>query len=944
MSRKAGVISINLDAGTAKFMVDMNAAKAKIHEFREHAVSEARATGAGMKVIEGQLLNNKRAAESFLEHILGSGPLLQAAFPIVGAVAFGAVLGELGKKAYEFYREMEDAPQRMARAFRELDAPLRLTNDQLALANDNLENDIAKLEGRHENTLALTLDAARLSADRLADSLDKDLVSLQKVLKEADAGFWQKLFGAAGTETVQKNLFGEHGFGGFRKQIEDITERGTERIHAAKDKGSIEAAQRDLKTELEKAYADNLALYDKFILLLSKKGPTLMGIRDLQGKLIGEDDRESLLQSTRLARQHLLMEKQNVGLETTKTGLEGRKADLEAAKVNAGLDRPFQDRMKALGAEIAGVIAKMEAIGQPEAVQVMAKAFADAQKAIVETNKALDNLHSKLTPAQEAQILLAEETKAGMEAEAAWKTKMAAATTATDDRIRSLNLLTAAIGKGYEATKLANVETRLMQEFGKDLKDPARRADVDARRGALAGEFDAQRAEQSARVVDNLNDQIELERKLADAQMRGAKAVREAALAVKISKMEQVTATKEEIKAVIDLYNAQQATAAMTDLGRIEQRIQATRRLTAAIMGGAEAERKAALENQYAADEFAGRTPEAIANQRESDELEHHRQITAEAMRTGLSYQDQLQRIGEMRAELQKIKVSQGDTLAIEISLRDLENQRLHILAEESLRLGGLRDGVRAFFLEMQTDAKRASEILYEAMNSALDRTSSNLAKLLTGQKTNWAQAFQEIGGQMVESSIKSTLQKGLGALGSKLGLDKFGFDLGGKPDGSSESKALWVRMTAAGTLKPALQGVPGGIDLGGLFGGGSKGGMIFSFLGKLFGGAAGGGESVSSSLSFPTRVAGGEVDRSIAYLVGETGPELFVPESRGSIVPNGGRGGGGATIVNYQIDARGADLGAANRMARAMEAVHRSAVATAVQATHERTKRVPGR
>lgn len=35
-------------------------------------------------------------------------------------------------------------------------------------------------------------------------------------------------------------------------------------------------------------------------------------------------------------------------------------------------------------------------------------------------------------------------------------------------------------------------------------------------------------------------------------------------------------------------------------------------------------------------------------------------------------------------------------------------------------------------------------------------------------------------------------------------------------------------------------------------------------------------------------RAAGGTVDAGLAYLVGEQGPELFVPQSAGSVVPNG--------------------------------------------------------
>ncbi len=62
----------------------------------------------------------------------------------------------------------------------------------------------------------------------------------------------------------------------------------------------------------------------------------------------------------------------------------------------------------------------------------------------------------------------------------------------------------------------------------------------------------------------------------------------------------------------------------------------------------------------------------------------------------------------------------------------------------------------------------------------------------------------------------------------------------------------------------------------------GIGGGGVFGLLGGLFnfGGA---------------RAAGGPVSAGSAYLVGEKGPELFVPGISGAIIPNGGRSGGGS-------------------------------------------------
>jgi len=61
--------------------------------------------------------------------------------------------------------------------------------------------------------------------------------------------------------------------------------------------------------------------------------------------------------------------------------------------------------------------------------------------------------------------------------------------------------------------------------------------------------------------------------------------------------------------------------------------------------------------------------------------------------------------------------------------------------------------------------------------------------------------------------------------------------------------------------------------------------GESFSFLGTSGPGYSGG------------RASGGPVSGGSAYTVGERGPELFVPGSSGSIVPNGG--GGMAITIN---------------------------------------------
>jgi len=66
--------------------------------------------------------------------------------------------------------------------------------------------------------------------------------------------------------------------------------------------------------------------------------------------------------------------------------------------------------------------------------------------------------------------------------------------------------------------------------------------------------------------------------------------------------------------------------------------------------------------------------------------------------------------------------------------------------------------------------------------------------------------------------------------------------------------------------------------------------------------------EGISAALRIPFKAMGGPVSSGSPYVVGEQGPELFVPHASGTIVPNNKMSGGGASsggvTVNYNIAA----------------------------------------
>ncbi len=94
-------------------------------------------------------------------------------------------------------------------------------------------------------------------------------------------------------------------------------------------------------------------------------------------------------------------------------------------------------------------------------------------------------------------------------------------------------------------------------------------------------------------------------------------------------------------------------------------------------------------------------------------------------------------------------------------------------------------------------------------------------------------------------------------------------------------------------------------------------------FLGSL----AGGGGFVGGLIS-GARAGGGPVSGGQRYLVGENGPEIFEPSTSGVIIPNAvASSGGGSMTIHMPIDARGAQQGVAEQIARVAPAIVAAAV-----------------
>jgi hypothetical protein len=129
---------------------------------------------------------------------------------------------------------------------------------------------------------------------------------------------------------------------------------------------------------------------------------------------------------------------------------------------------------------------------------------------------------------------------------------------------------------------------------------------------------------------------------------------------------------------------------------------------------------------------------------------------------------------------------------------------------------------------------------------------------------------------------------------------------------------------------------------------GSSTGGGLPGFLSNLFGigGSSGGGAAAAAGgVTVPGFedgflegfADGGNPPVGVPSIVGENGPELFVPQSAGTIVPNG-QYGGSTQIIN--IDARGSTPGSAPAIQRAVQTALQQNVRQSVAASIDYQRR----
>ena len=208
---------------------------------------------------------------------------------------------------------------------------------------------------------------------------------------------------------------------------------------------------------------------------------------------------------------------------------------------------------------------------------------------------------------------------------------------------------------------------------------------------------------------------------------------------------------------------------------------------------------------------------------------------------------------------------------------------------------------------EFVISTRDAAGQMREIATSSLNTVNSEIVKAMSGQRTS----FSNAGASIFRNVASIGLQKAEGAILGGLGF-------GGKADGS-QSKPLYVRIAGGMT------------------------GAASSLASKAAGGVGGFFGSLMQHL--PMFADGGPISANMMSIVGERGPELFMPSMAGHIIPNhqlsGSRGNGD---IHINVDATGATDPAQTHAAvvRGITFAAPQIVAASQQASLERNRRTP--
>lgn len=203
--------------------------------------------------------------------------------------------------------------------------------------------------------------------------------------------------------------------------------------------------------------------------------------------------------------------------------------------------------------------------------------------------------------------------------------------------------------------------------------------------------------------------------------------------------------------------------------------------------------------------------------------------------------------LNNISALIQQLKKDWQDGTIGEQEYQTVLRQLNKEQADLEAKTVGFASGIKAALADFAADTKVSGQLMHDVIGKGLQGLEDNFAQMVATGKASWSSLISDMETMLLKSAIHNILNSLFGKLGGLFG------------------------------------------------GGGGEGGG--GFFGSIFG-SFGGGKAI-----------GGGVQPGTTYLVGEKGPELFTPNSAGTIIPNGQMAGGGASVVqNWNISTPDAD------------------------------------
>jgi lambda family phage tail tape measure protein len=442
----------------------------------------------------------------------------------------------------------------------------------------------------------------------------------------------------------------------------------------------------------------------------------------------------------------------------------------------------------------------------------------------------------------------------------------------------------------------------------------------------------------------------------------------EATLKEQLSTDEKLTASEKErakfVQLVADLKGKKQLTAEQQSLLTNQGAIKAQLDQNVAIEKQVEAKKEAARLDAQAkqnAEELA-RTFNGInlamesANESRRDQYERTLATVGLGRRARSEVESEFGlRKDEQRSIRQATKAASDKGLLDSDAYKD-EVAKIHESAEDARK--DLQDfyakdkanrenwvnGAREAFSNYADYASDAASHTEEVFGNALKGIEDQLTNLFTGKKFDAKKLLEDTGADVARSAVKEFMTGPLAKFGGDLlgdggaisGLLGGGKKMGNER-GSSASNPLFVR--SADSFGAAANASTFGAS-------GNTGSGLASAIGSIFGGFSNGtattvanalpGDALDNLIklqggwgSVAGFAGGGDPPVGRISMVGERGPELFVPKQAGTIVPNDALGGGTVVHIN-QTFAEGttrktADM-AALQASRAIQRAQRNA------------------